>query len=148
MDAVSPQPLLHRYTVEFRLSGDALRPEEITAALGLQPTTAWKPGDFVGRPRTEGLWGYAPGGQFHQWQSLEPALDALLDELEPLRARIAALQVRFNTYLWCCHFNPETAGGPRLSPRLLQRLAALGVELYVDTHFVNDQPQDAGCTPR
>src|SRR5512142_2683799 len=119
LDAVSPQVQAHRYSIEFRVAGEDLQPEGITAALGLKPTTSWKPGDFVGRPRTDGMWGYAPGGEFHQWPSLEPALHALLDELEPLQARIAPLQRNFNAYLWCCHFNPETAGGPRLSPALL-----------------------------
>jgi len=139
---------MHRYTVEFRLSSETLNPDDITAALGLTPTTIWRAGDVVGqRPRTAGLWGYAPGGNWRQWQSLEPALSALLDELEPLRPRIKTLQNNYEAYLWCCHFNPETAGGPRLSPALLKRLAGLEVELYVDTHFVMDEPVDIGCTP-
>ncbi|MFB3918315.1 MAG: DUF4279 domain-containing protein [Terriglobales bacterium] len=139
---------MHRYTVEFRLSGETLHPEDITAVLGLKPTTSWHAGDIVGqRPRTAGMWGYAPGGQWRQWQSLEPAISALLDELEPLKAKIAELQNGYEAYFWCCHFNPEVAGGPRLSPALLKRLAAMEVEIYVDTHFVRDDPQDIGCTP-
>ncbi len=140
--------MIHRYNIEFRLSGESLHPEDITAALGLKPTTSWHAGDIVGqRPRTAGLWGYAPGGVWRQWQSLEPALSNLLDELEPLKDRIHKLQSSYESYLWCCHFNPEIAGGPRFSHTLLKRLANLEVELYVDTHFVRDDASDASCTP-
>jgi hypothetical protein len=125
---------MHNYTVEFRIYGSDVRPDEITHDLGLEPSLTRK----VGSRRSansvwdEGMWSFDGGKS--DWESLESGLIFLLDRLEPIGQKIRACKSGKQVW-WCGHFQESFDGGPVLSPTLLKRLADFGAELYIDNYF-------------
>jgi Domain of unknown function (DUF4279) len=139
---------MHEYTVEFRLSGTELATATITQALGLEPSLVRQVGERRGKGRVwdQALWGYNgfPAGTPKSWASLEDGLTFLLDRLEPVLSEIEKYKQKYDAIWWCGHFQSSFDGGPTLSARLLRRLADFGVDLYIDTHFVDeDSPDDS-----
>lgn len=132
---------MHKYSVQFRLSGQDLIPSEITDVAGLQPNQI----RIVGTKRSErdvwreSLWSYdGVSGETsdHQgWESLEDGLNHLLDNLEVRKECLTPYIKRFAAIWWCGHFQSSFDGGPLLSAKLLRRLADFGVDLYIDNYF-------------
>lgn len=130
---------MHEYTVELRISGADLVPATITEALGLQPSTVRQ----LGERRSEGkvwdkaLWGYNgfPSPPHNSWASLEDGLNFVLDRLEPFCAQVDGYKQDHDVLWWCGHFQSSFDGGPKLSARLMRRLADFGVDLYLDSYF-------------
>src|SRR5690242_13697807 len=94
----------HIYTVEFRMFGPGLDPQQVSSALGLAS-------DVVTTARSEqvseGVWAYsgAKGGlALPEWDSLERGLDFLLTRLWPYREAIRAFDGQYKMALWCGHF--------------------------------------------
>ena len=133
---------MHEYSVEFRISGAELVPAAITEALGLEPSLVRHVGETRGAGKVwdQALWGYNgfPPGDAKSWASLEEGLSFVLDRLEPVRNEIEKLKEKYETVWWCGHFQSSFDGGPTFSATLLRRLADFGVELYLDTYFVED----------
>ncbi len=139
---------MHRYTIELRLTGPTLDPAHITAQLGLTPTTQWKIGETANpKHRDKALWAYAPAGECRPWPDFESMTSALLDELRPVQQKLAELRAEHEAFFWCGHFDSSFDGGPSFSPELLRALAEFAIPLYIDTHFVRDDPPGIGCTP-
>lgn len=130
---------MHRYTVELRISGQTLDPDEVTRVLGLVPTRVARKGE----PKVDGgtsqwtanMWGFelVPPGK-DDWSSLSDGLQALLRSFGPIRDRLHAYSRGNELYLWCGHFTSSFDGGPSLSPTLLKALGDFGVELILDTY--------------
>jgi len=137
---------MHEYTVELRISGADLVPATLTETLGLEPTLVRE----VGKRRSErtvwdeALWGFNgfPSGTPSSWASLEDGLMFLLDKLEPVRSQIDNYKQKYDLIFWCGHFQSSFDGGPTLSARLMRRLADLGVDLYIDNYFVEEDEAD------
>lgn len=137
---------MHEYTVELRISGAELVPATITETLGLEPSSVRQVGERRSERRVwdEALWGYSgfPSGTAKIWSSLEEGLNFILDRLEPLRFQIDNCRQKFDVFWWCGHFQSSFDGGPTLSAKLMRRLADFGVELYIDTHFVDSDSRN------
>jgi hypothetical protein len=136
---------MHTYTVELRVTGKDLDLSSVTTALKLQPTNSRVKGEKLGRSRLVGqsMWGFdvRPTRGRKDWESLETALHAALGRFRPRKLALKKLSRRYGVCLWCGHFTTSFDGGPRLSPKLLKGLAALGVELILDT-YCSGQAED------
>jgi hypothetical protein len=129
---------MHEYSVEFRIFGDELDPEEVTIDLGLEPSNTWKAKDA---PSQESMWGYdgfAEDPNMKIWTSLEEGLSFLLDKLFPYKEKIDEYKRTYDAIWWCGHFQSSFSGGPTLSPKLLKALGEFGVDLQINNHFVRD----------
>jgi len=130
---------MHRYTVELRILGQALDPDEVTRSLGLVPTTVGKKGEpkiaGAGSKWASNMWGFEvlPAGR-DDWSSLEDGLTALLRALGPVRDRLRTYLASHEVWLWCGHFTSSFDGGPVLSPNTLRLLGDFGIQLVLDTY--------------
>ncbi|MFC4526891.1 DUF4279 domain-containing protein [Dyella halodurans] len=130
---------MHTYSVQLRISGAGLCPDEITDRIGLEPNQVRR----KGQPRntkelwSESMWSYdgSADGSIREWSSLEEGLSSVMDALWPKRASIGAYARHFHVVWWCGHFQSSFDGGPTFSVALLQRLAEFGVPLYLDNYF-------------
>jgi hypothetical protein len=95
------------------------------------------------------IWAYDGSERFDEpiyWPSFEVGFIFLLDKLEDRFSAIAELKNQFVVRFWCGHFQFGPDGGPTLSPNLLERLAAAGIEVFIDTHFVTEKDR-GGLVP-
>lgn len=133
-------------TASFRLTGERLDPEYLTALTGLQPERAYRRGDLKIRPSTGHLYRPYPTGLWlistdeavdPAGSTLEEHLLWLLDALEPhteaLRAHIGqrGLQADFFCGYWQRDWNSEWS----LAAGTLARMAALGASLSYDAYI-------------
>lgn len=129
---------MHEYTVELRINGPDLNPDEVTTALKLEPSSVRVAGEYKTEKQQwkESLWGY---NGFHpdiqqSWSSLEEGCAFLLDRLEPLRAQIHEYQKDHDVVFWCAHFQSSFDGGPTLSAKLMRRLGDFGIDVFIDNY--------------
>ena len=123
-------------TASFRIAGDALRPDQVTAILGLEPTRSgvkgerFRPGDStVSRasfwllkcPLSDSL-------------PLTEHLEWLLDVVEPKFSSISAAAEGSTMMLLCGFSSGNGQGGFTLDAKTLQRIAHLGVALSVNLY--------------
>ena len=130
---------MHRYTVELRIVGEALDPDEVTRVLGIVPPRVAR----KGAPKVAGaasrwtanMWGHEvlPVGR-DDWSSLEDGIALLIGTFSPVRDRLLTYSASNEIYLWCGHFTSSFDGGPTLSPTLLKSLGEFGVQLVLDTY--------------
>ncbi len=131
---------MNRYSVELRIRGKNLDVDAVTASLDLSPTYTCRRGESPNpRARDFATWGYGSGSPTRDWQCLESALNANLDELYPVKDEITALRAQHEVLWWCGCFHTEFSGGPTFSPELLKRLAEFGVELSLDCYFAEEE---------
>jgi hypothetical protein len=141
MSALDENPNCARTDATFRLSGDALDPDEVRAALGLKPTCAFakdqevpvgRKGTTTRRQRT-GVWLLASEHSVES-TSLERHLIHLLDVIEPATATLDTLrrQHELRADFFCYWLSATGHGGPEISPRTLKRIAALDAALGID----------------
>jgi hypothetical protein len=125
----------HRYTVELRISGKELDPDVISRETGLQPCLTRLAGSALGSQTfDESMWAFDGDGP-HDWGSLEDGLDFLLDRLGSAEGLFEKYREMYDVVWWCGHFQNRFDGGPTLSGRILKRLGAFGVELFIDNYF-------------
>lgn len=130
---------MHTYSVQLRISGVGLRPDEITEHLGVEPNQVRN----EGQPRSskelwvESMWCYdgSVDGCVKEWDSLEEGLQAGIQALWSKRAVIQAYISQFEVIWWCGHFQSGFDGGPVFSVDLLRGLAEFGVPVYLDNYF-------------
>lgn len=117
----------------------------INEDLGLTATNTRQRGEAQSPARvfTESMWGYEvhPG---KEWESLEEALESILEVLMPLKDKIMKYSTKFDVNLWCGHFTSSFDGGPTFSPAILIKLGELGVELYLDTYCHSEKGEIKG----
>ncbi len=131
----------HTYTVEFRIWGKELDPDQITREVGLEPCQIRRAGAPASKTRTHprGLWAFDGGASAYEFTSLEDAFVFVLDRLGPLEQLIPKYLTMYDVMWWCGHFQSAFDGGPILSSRLLQTLGALGAEVFIDNYFSTSQ---------
>jgi hypothetical protein len=133
---------MHRYTVELRISGEHLDPDQITRTLGVTPTQTRRKGERKSETSTwpDNMWSFdaRPQGQ-EDWSTLEDGLSSLLNTFGPIRDRVRSCSSGNNVVIWCGHFTSSFDGGPALSPELLRSIGDFGAELFLDTHCCPDE---------
>ena len=135
---------MHRYSVQFRISGTNVIPSEITRGLDLQPNQIRIIGEKRSGDRTwdESLWSYDGTSNdlgSKEWESLEDGLLFVLNKLLPKKDLIRNYVENSEAIWWCGHFQSSFNGGPELSASLLRQLADFGVPLFLDNYFGNEQ---------
>lgn len=147
---------MHRYTVELRIVGQNLNPDEVTRVLGLVPTRVARKGEpKVGGATSKwmaNMWGFEvfPPGK-DDWSSLGDGIESLLRTFGPIRDRLRVYSAGNEIYVWCGHFTSSFDGGPSLSPTLLKSLGNFGVQLVLDTYSerANEvRAQSESCSTR
>lgn len=125
------------YTVEFRIEGSTLIPQEVTKNLEVNPSQT-SDTNKINRKR-EPFWaydGFSTETDYvgKEWESLEEGLQFLLNILLPKQNLIHSQFAEYKKYWWCGFFQESFDGGPSLSPELLKQLANFNVELMIRTH--------------
>lgn len=133
---------LNEATASFRVFGPDVDPVDVTALLGMEPSSSRRRGQELSSTTPEGErvprgvareGGWVLDSACPRLLTLEEHLHALLDRLEPHTDVIAALRRQgFRVDLYCGYFQRSGQGGPTFSPAVLSRLSRLGVELGVD----------------
>lgn len=121
----------------LRIGSTAGSAAHITRTLGIAPSSSHDVGQPRShrdpRPWTSTHW--ALDSDLPDTRSLEDHLAHLCDEVEPHAAGLSRLARDGYDIDWFCFVDIENGqGGVSLSPALLQRLAALPVELDLDIH--------------
>ena len=145
MASLDDNRLCARTSASFRLVGDALRPDTVTAALDLTPTFARAkdeeiPAGRVGKARRQrtGVWLISSEHAVDS-TSLEVHLIHLLDAVEPTARALDALCVEHDlgADFYCSWVSARGDGGPEISSTTLGRVAglnaALGIEFFDDS---------------
>ena len=124
----------------FRLFGDALHLDEVTAALAVQPTRALAkdeeiPAGREGKARRQrtGMWLLGTEDKLES-TSLERHLIHLLDAIEPAARALNALRTQcdLRADFFCYWLSATGNGGPEVSAATLARMAALDASLIID----------------
>jgi hypothetical protein len=144
----------------FRLMGDALDPDAITQATGLTPDVAHRKGDVrpmtdyrrandlppLG-PRRSGIWILKSEATLARTGSnLEDHLSVLLNQLEPVAARLAHLRVEqaLRADFFCGYHMHQENSSIGLSNETLARVVALGADIFLDLY--GPDPDDENRT--
>lgn len=123
-------------TASFRIDGDSLRPNQITAILGLEPTRSGMKGeqhspDHGGVSRTSFWLLKCP---LSDSLPLTEHLKWLLDLFEP-KFNLISSNAEDSTPMFLCGFSSENGqGGFTLDAKTLQRLAHIGVPLSINLY--------------
>jgi len=120
--------------VSLRLSGDDLDPAAVTARLGVEPTRAWRTGDWSEthkRPRPKGGWILeGPAGEPRDLDAKIKALLAALPHNPDLWRELAAFKPDMFCGLFMLDSNAETALTPATLAMLAERGLTLGLDIY------------------
>lgn len=128
------------YSVEFRIEGALLVPQDVTMMLGLEPCriVGSDIGNHDGKHQIP-LWSYdgtSPTSSFsHEWNSLEEGLMHLLKIFLPKKKLIRSKFSKFDIYWWCGHFQQSFDGVISFSPELLKKLADFEAPLFLSNYF-------------
>jgi Domain of unknown function (DUF4279) len=127
------------YSATFVVTSTSLTPEEIQRRLEYGPTRVHHLGEPVSSRLPSGshthkhhYYGLHSG--LRDCEGMDAHLEALLDRLESKVEAIAELAREASVYFWCGFSSGNGQGGFTLSPRILQRLASLGVEVALDLY--------------
>src|SRR5262245_48618546 len=135
---------LYSHILDLRIWHPKLDPDTVTSTLGIQPQVAWRNGEPRKTPKGTVLQGIRSGGYWsanpfsYGWQSstdmqLEDALEELVSFLEPHKEFLVELSREGIVRIWA-----STQGNRNfaleLSPRMLNRLSALGATLVHDVY--------------
>lgn len=128
-------------SIRLELSSDRIDPDQITEALGLQPSETWRRGDAWERgprPRPENGWVLAtPYGA--TWDAVDP-LRQMLEWIEPSRTSLAELIAGGSAEGRLSIVGYQRDRGPSiyLDSDVVRRIARLGIALNVDFYVVGD----------
>lgn len=133
----------NRYHIRARLrvGGPHFDPDSFSAAIGLDPSRQFSPGQPRPKPTSRpnptspGLWSLE--SPLPETAPLADHLNWLLDRLSPCAAALhaylaAAPDVSANFYIGYSLLDHQ--GGPTLTPDLLTRLAEFGIEVQFECH--------------
>lgn len=151
MSAIDENPNCARTYATFRLSGNALIPDEVTAALGITPTRASMSDQHVSVGRAGSTTRRYPAGVWllatdHRVEStsLERHLIHLLEAIEPVAATLKVLRSRheLRADFFCYWLSATGHGGPEISSDTLARIAALDAALDLDFYSPDTEKLD------
>lgn len=133
---------LERSVATLRVSGEDLRPEEITALLGASPTYSHTKGDL--RVSASGNERRLKFGIWHlhatvtEPEDLNAQVDELLAQLTSDLAVWRELSERYSIDLFCGWFMANSNDGVSIAPGILLALGARGIELDLDIYSPTD----------
>lgn len=129
--------------ITFRLTGDDLRPEIITQALGVTPSRSWSKGDIRSKTNkgellyTFGCWSTEPAAD--KQDRFEEQLNRLLEQLESLPPVLHDFIRTFHAEISVGYSSGEYNFGFNLDRQTIQRLCKLGVALDFDIYAIRDK---------
>ncbi|WP_425600653.1 DUF4279 domain-containing protein [Pinirhizobacter soli] len=133
------------YTVEFRIAGADLVPDDITHEISLTPRHTRCRGETRGPSGTfeTGIWSFSGIGEeatyVREWEKLEDGLLNLLPHLLARRDVISTYVKKYDVFWWCAHFQSSFDGGPTFSPSVLRALADLGASLSIANYLSSEE---------
>jgi hypothetical protein len=134
----------------FRIVHDMLQPPDITAQINLTPTRAWRkgePAEWRGRPARTGMWMLDTEGTVLS-RDLRRHLDWLITQLQDKHIQLDELrQQGYSMDVFCHWVQLGGTGGPTLSVRNMQGLAALSLELGFEFWSENEDSDDEEIEP-
>lgn len=141
----SKKTAAHIYTVELRLSGDELDPDEISTQLNLIPSNSFSLSkNEIGRKKRKPYWAYNGKGEIgfqNEWICLEEGLRFLTKILNPKKSAIISLNRKIKGVWWCGHFQSSFDGGPTISSQLLAEISSYELPLSIDNYFFDDEDE-------
>lgn len=133
---------IHHSDVCIRLFGDDLDPDEVTALLGAQPTTACRKGDELvgrtGRVRIAKTGSWRLSATRREPEDLEAQIFELLDQLTQDLRSWSSLTERYRTDLFCGIFMGSFNDGLPISAKALLALGQRGIDLDLDIYEASD----------
>jgi hypothetical protein len=127
---------MNEYTVDLRIEGESLSPEQVTLELGLEPSLVRHKGDRRGTSVfAKSMWAFSGREPRRDWPSLEDGLRRLLDELAPMRSVMEPYFQTCSVYWWCGNFQSEFGSSIELSPELFKLLATFGAPVQLSSYF-------------
>jgi Domain of unknown function (DUF4279) len=134
-------PNASRTWATFRISGKRLDPERITQLLKLAPSESFKAGDPRGTTSlrwSHGYWGISSEGLIES-TDLEVHLEWLASQLLPVRNKLVEVRAASDIVadIFCYWESATGNGGPSFSPKLMERIAMLDLELSLDIYFAS-----------
>lgn len=135
--------IYHRFDAAFRIWGPDFPIEEISAAIGIDPTEFHRNGEPRGKGKWEDtMWSFRLPADDNS--GLEEQLSGLIDRISCKKSDLRVVLSRFpdcRAGFWCAHYTNAPhgfAGMVTLSPNILNRLAELGFALSIDTYCDSD----------
>lgn len=128
--------------VWLRVMGETLEPDVVTAALGIEPTRTQFKGTVglhsaLKRPMKYSGWFLQSDEQVSS-RDARRHFDWLLNQLQGKQNVLARLREDGNLVDICCRWDSAGHGGPTLNPEHLNQLGTLGVELWFDVYFAEE----------
>jgi hypothetical protein len=122
----------------LRVFSSELTPEELAAALGVSPDRSYRAGDRVSlRSKSEAVHqsnAIFVNSGLPSDRPLEEHLAALVNKVERAMMGLRSLGGRVKADVFCGFSSRNGQGGFSLSPALLARLTALGLEIGFDLY--------------
>jgi hypothetical protein len=135
---MSSPPLTDRQYAYFHISGPGSH-EEITSALGMNPSKAWNVGDINprnGQPRKFMSWRISSG--LDDKHRLEEHVENLLLFLGPKAAQLRDLWVEYDLTLQCVGYFPPSGHGTHFSREQIRQAAQLGLSFDLDFYYLDN----------
>ena len=145
-----PEALHHDYDDSYptcvethstlRIFSDDLAPEEISEALGIQPTDTFRKGD----PHSGGKLRRKANGWFYSTEKLTESkdsrrhLDIILNALDGKEGQIRNLQSKGCKTDITSYWLSGGQGGPWLMPDQMLKLGALNIDIWWDIYFSSE----------
>jgi hypothetical protein len=121
----------------LRVYSQTVTHEEVTKALGVQPTRTLRPGE-QGRASNLHGWFLSSEGRLES-RDLRRHLDWVLDQLAAGNNPTQQVTSRIPGRVWadvsCLWISAVGHGGPTLSPKQMLRMARLGLECWFDVYL-------------
>jgi Domain of unknown function (DUF4279) len=128
--------------VEFLLTGFEISPEEITNAIGIEPTESWHIDDTIEKTkikRKENGWTLSSG--LDKSSELEEHLSALFEQLQVRWTIFTSLCSKYDSEISCAIYSYE-AQGPSIhfDKEIVKYIAELNAEIDID-YYCLDNPK-------
>jgi Domain of unknown function (DUF4279) len=127
-------------SVDFLLTGFEISPEEITNAIGIEPTKSWHIGETIGKSkikRKKNGWTLSSG--LDKSSELEEHLSALFEQLQARWTIFTSLCAKYDSEISCAVYCYE-AQGPSIhfNKEVVKYIAELNAEIDVDYYCLDD----------
>lgn len=130
-----------KVTATLRIYGAALKPEEVTRILGVEPTDSWEEGSpgYKGLPRSKGMW-MLESSTAHA-AAMEEHLSELLSKTSPSNDAWRGLCRRFSCDVFVGAWMDSDNACFSLSPALLEQIGRRGLVLSADLYFIGEDEE-------
>jgi hypothetical protein len=121
----------------LRIYSDNVSPEQVSAVLGVEPTSSFRKGEAFG---THGLvrkmngWFYTTERRLAS-KDTRRHIDAILKTLEGKARAVELLAAKGCAFDLCSYWLSVGQGGPALWPHQMRSLGELGIEVWWDIYF-------------